>query len=68
MAVCISITLDDELAAELDVAAAEGSRSAFVADAVREHLARLAVDDAIAWHASLTGADAADFADFNAAR
>ena len=38
----------------------ESNRSAVVADAIREHLDRRAVAGAAAWHASLTGDDAAD--------
>ncbi|HZN18756.1 MAG TPA: ribbon-helix-helix domain-containing protein [Micromonosporaceae bacterium] len=68
MAVSISVTLDDELGADLNAAAGDGNRSALVAQAIREYLDRRAVAAAHAWHASLTGADAAAFADFNAAR
>jgi Predicted transcriptional regulators containing the CopG/Arc/MetJ DNA-binding domain and a metal-binding domain len=62
----ISITLDDELSDELNAAAAGGDRSALVAEAIREYLDRRAIIAASAWHASLTGEDAAVFADFNA--
>jgi hypothetical protein len=41
--------------------------SALVAEAIREYLDRRAVAAARAWHACLTGEDAAAFADFNAA-
>jgi metal-responsive CopG/Arc/MetJ family transcriptional regulator len=63
----ISITLDDELGAELNAAVAGGNRSSIVAEAIREYLDRRAVEAAAAWHASLTGDDAAAFAEFNAA-
>jgi metal-responsive CopG/Arc/MetJ family transcriptional regulator len=66
--VSISITLDDDLGDDLNAAAAGGNRSALVAEAIREYLDRRAVAAARAWHASLTGEDAAAFADFNAAR
>jgi len=62
----ISITLDDELGEELNAAVAGSNRSAFVAEALRDYLDRRAVSAAAAWHASLTGADAATFAEFNA--
>jgi predicted transcriptional regulator len=65
--VSISITLDDELGEELNVAVAGSNRSALVAAAIREYLDRRAVAAAAAWHASLAGEDAAVFADFNAA-
>ena len=65
--VSISITLDDELGDDLNAAAAGGNRSALVAEAIREYLDRRAVAAASAWHASLTGEDAAAFADFNSA-
>jgi metal-responsive CopG/Arc/MetJ family transcriptional regulator len=61
----ISITLDDELGQELNVAVAGANRSAFVADAIREYLDRRAVAAAAAWHASLEGEDATVFAEFN---
>ncbi|HET8658496.1 MAG TPA: ribbon-helix-helix domain-containing protein [Micromonosporaceae bacterium] len=67
MTVSISITLDDELSADLNAAVDGGNRSALVAEAIREYLDRRAVAAATAWHASLTGEDAAAFADFNAA-
>jgi len=63
MTMSISVTLDDEL----NAAVAGNNRSAFVAAAVREYLDRRAVAAAADWHASLTGEDAAVFADFNAA-
>lgn len=65
--VSISITLDDELGEELNAAVAGSNRSALVAEAIREYLDRRAVEAAAAWHASLTGEDAAVFADFNSA-
>ena len=65
--VSISITLDDELGEELNAAVAGSNRSALVAEAIRDYLDRRAVAAAAAWHASLTGEDAAAFADFNAA-
>jgi metal-responsive CopG/Arc/MetJ family transcriptional regulator len=67
MTVSISITLDDELSNDLNAAAAGGNRSALVAEAIREYLDRRAVRAAAAWHASLTGEDAAALADFDAA-
>jgi len=67
MTVSISVTLDDELGEELNAAVAGSNRSAMVAEAIREYLDRRAVAAAAAWHASLTGDDAAAFADFNAA-
>jgi predicted transcriptional regulator len=65
--VSISITLDDELGEELNAAVAGSNRSALVSEAIREYLDRRAVAGAAAWHASLTGEDAAVFADFNTA-
>jgi metal-responsive CopG/Arc/MetJ family transcriptional regulator len=67
MTVSISITLDDDLSADLNAASAGGNRSALVAEAIREYLDRRAVVAASAWHASLEGEDALAFADFNAA-
>ena len=67
MTVSISVTLDDDLSEELNAAVAGNNRSAMVAEAIREYLDRRAVAAAAAWHASLTGEDAAAFADFNAA-
>lgn len=66
MTMSISITLDDELGQELNNATAGGNRSALVAEAIRDYLDRRAVSAAAAWHASLTGEDAAAFAEFNA--
>ncbi|MEO3741988.1 ribbon-helix-helix domain-containing protein [Plantactinospora sp. B5E13] len=66
MTVSISITLDDDLGVELNTAVGGGNRSAVVAEAIREYLDRRAVAAAAAWHASLTGDDAAAFAEFNA--
>ena len=67
MTMSISVTLDDDLGAELNAAVAGSNRSAFVAEAIRDYLDRRAVEAAAAWHASLTGEDAAALADFNAA-
>ncbi|MFY1673583.1 ribbon-helix-helix domain-containing protein [Plantactinospora sp. WMMB334] len=66
MTVSISITLDDDLGAELNTAVGGGNQSAVVAEAIREYLDRRAVAAAAVWHASLTGDDAAAFAEFNA--
>jgi len=63
----ISVALDDELGTDLNAAVGGGNRSALVAEAIREYLDRRAAAAASAWHASLTGEDAAAFADFNAA-
>ena len=52
---------------ELNAAVAGSNRSAFVAEAVRDYLDRRAVSAAADWHASLTGEDAAVFAEFSAA-
>jgi metal-responsive CopG/Arc/MetJ family transcriptional regulator len=65
--VSISVNLDDELSDDLDAAVGSGSRSAMVAAAIREYLDRRAVAAASAWHSSLTGEDAAVFAEFNEA-
>jgi metal-responsive CopG/Arc/MetJ family transcriptional regulator len=67
MTVSISITLDDELSEDLSAAVAGGNRSAVVAEAIREYLDRRRIAAAAAWHASLTGEDAAALADFDAA-
>jgi predicted transcriptional regulator len=67
MTMSISVTLDDELGAALNAAAAGGNRSSVVAEAIREYLDRKAVAAAAVWHASLEGEDAAAFAEFNAA-
>ena len=67
MAVSISITLDDDLGADLNAATAGGNRSALVAAAIREYLDRQAIEAAAAWHVSLTGEDAAAYSEFNAA-
>jgi Arc/MetJ-type ribon-helix-helix transcriptional regulator len=67
MTASISITLDDELAHALDAAVAGGNRSAVVAEAIREYLDRHTIAAAQAWHASLTGEDAATLRDFDAA-
>ena len=63
----ISVTLDDELGEALNAAVGGGNRSSVVAEAIREFLDRRAIAAAAAWHASLTGEDAAAFAEFNAA-
>lgn len=68
MTTSISITLDDDLGEELNAAVAGSNRSAFVAEAIREYLDRRAIAAAAAWHASLTGDDAASFAEFDTAR
>ena len=67
MTVSISITIDDDLGDELNAVVGGGNQSAVVATAIREYLDRRAVEAAAAWHASLTGEDAAAFADFNRA-
>jgi Arc/MetJ-type ribon-helix-helix transcriptional regulator len=67
MTMSISVTLEDELGAALNAAVAGGNRSSVVAEAIREYLDRRAVEAASVWHASLTGEDAAAFAEFNAA-
>jgi metal-responsive CopG/Arc/MetJ family transcriptional regulator len=54
--VSISITLDDDLGRELNTAVANGNRSAFAAQAIREYLDRRNIEAASAWHASSTGA------------
>ncbi|WP_127497370.1 ribbon-helix-helix domain-containing protein [Actinoplanes solisilvae] len=66
MTVSISITLEDDLGSELNTAVGGGNRSAVVAEAIREYLDRRAVAAAVAWHASLSGEDAAAYAEFNA--
>ena len=66
MTASISITLDDDLAQALTEAVAGGNRSALVAEAIRDYLDRRNVAAAAAWHASLTGEDAAALADFDA--
>jgi predicted transcriptional regulator len=65
MTVVISVALDDDLAGALDDAAAGGDRSAVIAEAVREYLDRRNITAAAAWHASLTGDDAAALAVFD---
>ncbi|MBO0869007.1 MAG: hypothetical protein J2P15_10605 [Micromonosporaceae bacterium] len=67
MTVNISITLEDDLSEELTASVAGGNRSAIVAEAIREYLDRRHIAAAAAWHASLTGDDAAALADFDAA-
>ncbi len=67
MTVSISITIDDDLGDELNAVVGGGNRSALVAAAIGEYLDRRPVDAAAAWHASLTGEDAAAFADFDRA-
>ena len=67
MAVSISLTLTDDLSEDLSVAVAGGNRSAVVAEAIREYLDRRRIVAAAAWHASLSGEDAAALADFDVA-
>lgn len=67
MTITLSITVDDDLGQELNSAVAGGNRSAFIADAIRQHLDRRNIEAAAAWHASLTGEDAAALAEFDAA-
>lgn len=67
MTVSISITLDDDLNRDLNAAVAGGNRSGVVVEAIREYLDRRRIAAAAAWHASLTGDDAAALADFDAA-
>ena len=66
MTISISVTLDDDLGEELNAAVAGGNRSALVAEAIRDYLDRRTVAAAAAWHASLSGDDAAAFEEFNA--
>lgn len=66
MAVTLSITVDDDLDRDLAEAVSGRNRSALVAQAVREYLDRRNIAAAAAWHASLTGDDAAALADFDA--
>ena len=66
MTVTLSITVDDDLGRDLAEAVSGGNRSALVAQAVREYLDRRNIAAAAAWHASLTGDDAAALADFDA--
>jgi len=61
----VSVTLDDDLGADLDAEVAGGNRSAVVATAIREYLDRRRVEAAAAWHAGLTGADAEAMAAFD---
>jgi metal-responsive CopG/Arc/MetJ family transcriptional regulator len=63
----ISVTLDDDLGADLDEEVAGGNRSALVATAVRELLDRRRAARAAEWHASLTGDDAEAFKAFGQA-
>ncbi|HKS98910.1 MAG TPA: ribbon-helix-helix domain-containing protein [Rugosimonospora sp.] len=67
MTVSISVTLDDDLSEDLSAAVAGGNRSAIVAEAIREYLDRRRVAAAAAWHASLSGEDAAALAEFDTA-
>ena len=67
MTITLSITMDDDLGRDLNAAVAGGNRSAFIAEAIREFLDRRNIAAAAAWHASLTGDDAAALADFDAA-
>ena len=66
MTVTLSITVDDDLGRDLSTAVAGGNRSAVVATAIREYLDRRNIAAAAAWHASLTGDDAANLAEFDA--
>lgn len=66
MTMTLSITVDDELGRDLNAAVAGGNRSAVVAQAIREYLDRRHIAAAAAWHASLTGDDAAALAEFDA--
>jgi predicted transcriptional regulator len=66
MTMTLSITVDDDLGQDLNNAVAGGNRSAFIAEAIREHLNRRAIAAAAAWHASLEGKDAAALAEFDA--
>ena len=65
MTVTVSITIDDDLGRDLNIAVAGGNRSAVVATAIREHLDRRNIAAAAAWHASLTGDDATALAEFD---
>jgi predicted transcriptional regulator len=65
MTVTVSITVDDDLGRDLNVAVAGGNRSAIVATAIREYLDRRNIAAAAVWHASLTGDDAAALAEFD---
>lgn len=66
MTVTLSITMDDDLSRELNEAVSGGNRSGFIAQAIREQLDRRNIAAAAAWHASLTGDDAAKLAEFDA--
>ena len=65
MTVTLSITVDDDLGWDLAAAVNGGNRSAIVATAIREYLDRRNIEAAIAWHASLTGEDAATLTEFD---
>jgi predicted transcriptional regulator len=65
MTMMLSITVDDELGRDLNAAVAGGNRSAVVAQAIREYLDRRHIAAAAAWHAALTGEDAAALAEFD---
>lgn len=58
-AMAVTVTLDDQLCRQIDEAVARGNRSALFLD--RPNIAAAA-----AWHASLTGDDAAVLAAFDA--
>lgn len=62
----ISITVDDSLGRDLAAEVGGGNRSAVVSTAIREYLDRRNLAAAAAWHASLTGDDAANLAEFDA--
>lgn len=66
MTMTLSITVDDDLGRDLTAAVAGGNRSAVIAEAIRDYLSRRNIAAAAAWHASLTGDDAAALADFDA--
>jgi predicted transcriptional regulator len=66
MTVTLSITVDDDLGRDLAAAVDEADRSTVVATAIREYLDRRNIAAASAWHASLTGEDAAALAEFDA--
>jgi metal-responsive CopG/Arc/MetJ family transcriptional regulator len=66
MTVTLSVTIDDDLSRDLATVVAGGNRSAVVAAAIREYIDRRSIAAAAAWHASLTGEDAAALAEFDA--
>ena len=67
MTMTMSITVEDDLGRDLNEVVAGGNRSALVAQAIREYLDRRNIAAAAAWHASLTGPDAAALAEFDSA-